>query len=970
MCYNKYNSRRLGEDVMAVQSEQKLENKLINKLVQMGYEYRKDIITYDLLLENLREIVNEHNIDSLKGKELSDKEFERLLVSIENKNIIESANIIRDKVVITRDNGEELYIELYQKIKWCQNKFQVINQLQMTGIKKHRYDVTILINGLPLVHIELKREARDIKKAFEQINNYKRDSMGGLWNLTQLFVITNGSVTKYFANGNDLNYNFTFYWTDEENRRIQNLQEFAESFLEKCHLSEMIARYMVIQEKQIKVLRPYQVYAVRAIIKRATETKNNGYIWHTTGSGKTLTSFKVAQILKTDENVQAKKIIFLVDRRDLDSQTASEFKEFGGEDFLEEIPHSRALRKKLLSNLTTDKMIISTIQKMDRLLSKKNAADVIEKYESEKVIFIIDECHRSQYGKMHANVKRVFKNAQYFGFTGTPLLKEEQTSGERLTGDTFEKCLHRYLIKDAIADKNVLGFNVDYYSKKDIDESNDEKMNIRKYANVGRLETIAETIVDKHNHITANGKYCALFTVQNIDTLIMYYEIFKNINKDDLKVSAIYSLNKASDQDGEKLDRHIMAFKGILSDYNEMFDKNYSIDRYDGFFGDVNERVKNGTIDLVIVVDMLLTGFDSQKLNTLYVDKNLRYHNLVQAYSRTNRIENNRKMHGNIICFRDLKEETDDAIKLFSDEDSTENIIIRTYREQLEEIKPTVDILNTYGTINDIVAIQSEEEKLKFVEAVKAIVKKINVLETFTEFDYGDINLYVNELLENQEFLSDHSDKNLEELLKVAIEYKLDQVKSVYTDLAYDIEKRKREKSEEDETELDDFEFELELVRTDKIDVDYILMLLNDKLNSKVEEGQSTLIIRHQELDNIKKELDKSMIHNKDVFNDFIENRCNELIESENEIDYKEEYNKFKDEKLEAELVKYAYENEVKKEELEYLITALRFSGRVDLELVKKMTKDKNLKFKEKKEFRNKTSDFIIDLYDKYGENN
>lgn len=953
---------------MAVQTEQQLEMKLIEKLVGMGYEYRSDITSYDALLTNLRAIVNEHNKTSLNGEELSDKEFNRLLVSIENKSILESARILRDKITITRDNGETLYIELYQKAKWCQNKFQVVNQVQMSGNKNQRYDVTILINGLPLVHIELKRESREIKRAFEQIKNYKRDSMGGLWNFTQLFIISNGTVTKYFANGNDLNYNFTFYWTDEKNKRVTRLEPFTVDFLEKCHLSEMIARYMVIQEKEIKVLRPYQVYAVRALIKRATETKNNGYIWHTTGSGKTLTSFKAAQILKSDENVQAKKIIFLVDRKDLDSQTASEFKEFGGDDFLEEVPHSSALRKKLMSNLSTDKMIVTTIQKMDRLLGKKHAEAVINKYETDKVIFIIDECHRSQYGKMHAKVKRIFKNAQYFGFTGTPLIKPEQTAGERLTNDMFEKCLHSYMIKDAIDDKNVLGFNVDYYSKKEIDQSEDEKMNVKKYASESRLTAIAQTIIDKHDSITAHRKYCALLTVQNIDTLIKYYNIFKSLDTKEMKISAIYSLNKSSDQDGEKLEAHESAFKDILSDYNEMFDKNYSIDKFEGFFGDVNDRIKKGTIDLVIVVDMLLTGFDSKKLNTLYVDKNLRYHNLVQAYSRTNRVENDRKMHGNIICFRDLKDETDTAIKLFSDSDSTENIIIKTYREQLDEIRKFISTLNDYGTVDDMIAIQSEDEKLNFVTTVKDVVKKINVLETFTEFEFNDLNLYVSELLEDENFLSDHPDKSAEELTNIAIEHKIAQIKSVYTEIAHEIDKLKKERDTEDETGLDEFEFELELIRTDRIDVDYILMLLSDKLNSKLEEGQSAFIVRHQELESIKKELEKSMIDNKDVLNDFIDNRCNELIESEQEIDIKAEYNKFKDERLDEELNKYADENGVSIEHLEALINDLRFSGRVESEPMKAMITEKNLVFKEKKPFKLKTTDFIIDLYDKYVE--
>ncbi len=922
---------------MASQPEAVLERQLIEKLSNRDYEYVPHIKDYESLMQNFRKIVNEHNAESLSLVPLTDTEFNRLLAQIEDRSIIDSAKLLRNKIPLERDDGEKVHIELLQKEKWCQNKYQIISQLKMEGQRKQRYDVTILINGLPLIHIELKKRGREVVRAFEQIENYKKMSMHGLFGFTQIFVISSGIVTKYFANNQKLNYNFSFYWTDDKNNKISSLMDFADTFLEKCHISEMIVRYMVVQEKakELKVLRPYQVYAVKSIIKRAKETANNGYIWHTTGSGKTLTSFKVAQILKFDPEINAKKVIFLVDRKDLDSQTLDEFKVFGGDDFLDQTNSTQKLTEQLESTTTDNKMIITTIQKMDKFLNSQKYKKIIDKIQNDKVIFIIDECHRSQYGKMHANVKRNFLNAQYFGFTGTPLKKEEQTTDQKLTEQNFDKCLHSYLIKDAIADKNVLGFNVDYYSIKSITETGDEEKDTKKYAASNRIEQIANTILEKHKRLTHNKNYCAILTVQDINTLIKYYNKIEELNKDEsFKFSAIYSLNKASDQKPERVAHHEKNFKKIIDNYNEMYQKEYSLDSTDLFFKDINSKLKTGLIDLVIVVDMLLTGFDSKKLNTLYVDKNLKYHNLLQAYSRTNRVEEKLKEHGNIICFRPLKDNTDEAIKLYSNSDQTDDVIIKQYGDQKKELVDLVSKVNNFGTTDEIQAIQSETKKLEFVDSMKSLVKKVNTLQTFTEFEFNDVKLNIDEVMELDEFNEEYKDLSIKEKVEKAIEWKYDELKSVYAEIAYSVQKAKVNLDEDDETELDQFEFELELIRTDSINVDYIMALLNEAINE--EDVRINNDKRLKKLEEIRKYTERLDGENKEVVSSFIDKHCKPLIEkaSLEEIDVFEEFEKFKNNEIANALNSISQQNNIEIKFLQQLIDEYNFAGKFDEKII------------------------------------
>ena len=439
------------------ESEAMLEEKLIKHLELLGYT-RINLKNLDDVKENFRKQVNKHNIDELKGKELSDREFDRLYTMITGKGVYASSKILREKQCLERDNGEKIYIELFNTRQWCKNIYQVSNQItSITGERETRYDVTLFINGLPLIQIELKARGKTLKEAVIQIERYRRTSYKELYKFIQIYVISNGVNTKYFANTDgEINYGYTFFWTDEENNRISNLSEFSMYFLEKCFVSKMIARYMVINEtdKQLMVMRPYQVYAVEALVKQALETNNNGYIWHTTGSGKTLTSFKASQILANEPDI--KQVFFLVDRKDLDTQTFDEFNKFepGSVDFTNST-------YKLVKNIqdSTKPLIITTIQKMANAINSPRYSELMEKYRDEKVVFIIDECHRSQFGDMHKAIKMHFNRAQYFGFTGTPRFPENKSQDGRTTADIFEKCLHKYLLKDAINDGNVLGFS-------------------------------------------------------------------------------------------------------------------------------------------------------------------------------------------------------------------------------------------------------------------------------------------------------------------------------------------------------------------------------------------------------------------------------------------------------------------------------------------------------------------------------
>ncbi len=875
------------------ESEARLENRMIDQLVKQGYE-QVQIDDANSLQKNFREQVNKHNKIELKDKDLSDKEFERLMVKISGKGVFQSAKELRQKQDIQRDDGTIIYIELFNTKDWCKNTFQVTHQTTVEGKYTNRYDVTILINGLPLVQVELKRRGMDMKEAFNQIKKYKRHSYFGLYKFIQLFVISNGVDTKYFANGDqELNYGFTFYWTDVNNERITNLEQFCLFFLDRCHIGKMIARYMIINEteKMLMVMRPYQVYAVENIVSRALDTNNNGYVWHTTGSGKTITSFKTSQILSLEPSIN--QVFFLVDRKDLDKQTLDEFNKFdpGCVDMTNQT-------EKLIQQIkdSTRPLIITTIQKMANACSNPKYSNVMEKYKDLKTVFIIDECHRSQFGDMHKQISRTFSKAQYFGFTGTPRFKENPSQDGRSTADIFEKCLHTYLIKDAIKDENVLGFSVDYMKFVEWNGKTEEDIMVEDidtdevFMADERIGIIAQDIINHHNLKTRDRKYNALFTVSSIPLLIKYYETFKSINHD-LKIGAIFTyganedLDKNPEHSRESLDK-------IIKDYNKIYKTNFSSHTFDSYFRDICKKIKNTEIDIVIVVNMLLTGFDAKRLNTLYVDKSLKYHDLIQAFSRTNRVETDTKPFGNIVCYRTTKARVDEAVKLFSQTDSIDTVIMKPYEDYLSKFNGAVKrLLEITPVVESVDSLESEEDIKEFIIAFRGVAKLLVSLKTFNQFDLDNTDSII-----NTQMFEDYKSKYYE----------------LYRKLSNDKEKS---------SILNDVTFSLELIQTDKINVSYILNLIRNVDLTDEEQKQKDIADIESKLVNI---TDDELFLKADLIKSFLKSILPALKE-EDSID--EALDKHMNKERQKEIEKFATDNNINLETLETIINEYEYSG-------------------------------------------
>ena len=885
------------------ESEAKLEDRMIDQLRRQGYNY-VEINDVDELEANFRKQINLHNRVELKGKDLSDKEFEKLMIKISGKSIFQSAKELRQKQDIVRDDGTVAYIELFNTKEWCKNLFQVTHQTTVEGKYTNRYDVTILINGLPLVQIELKRRGIDMKEAFDQIKRYKNHSYNGLYRFIQLFVISNGVDTKYFANGDhELNYGFTFYWTDINNDRITNLEQFCTFFLDRCHVAKMIARYMIINEteKMLMVMRPYQVYAVENIVDRAINTNNNGYVWHTTGSGKTITSFKTSQILSLEPSIN--QVFFLVDRKDLDKQTLDEFNKFdpGCVDMTNET-------FKLVQQIkdSSKPLIITTIQKMANACSNPRYAGVMEKYKDKKTVFIIDECHRSQFGDMHKQIETTFTNAQYFGFTGTPRFEENKSQDGRSTADIFDKCLHTYLIKDAIKDGNVLGFSVDYIKTLSFNaDENDNEMvegidTDEVFMADDRIAMIAQHIIDHHNTKTRDRKYNAIFAVSSIPMLIKYYETFKQI-KHDLKIGAIFTYGANEDLDHK--DEHSRdTLDRYMEDYNKMFNTNFSTHNFDGYFRDICKRIKNTDIDIVIVVNMLLTGFDAKRLNTLYVDKNLKHHDLIQAFSRTNRVETDTKPHGNIVCYRTSKQTVDEAVKLFSQTDKVDTVIMAPYEVYLEKYIKAVDNLLLLApnieSIQDLEQEGNEENLKKFILAFREVAKILVSLKTFNEFDMN------NELIPmDSQMFEDYKSKYYE----------------IY---------RKLVTAKEKSSILSDISFSLELIQTDKINVSYILNLIRNVDLTNEEQKQKDIKDIESKLTNV---TDDELFLKLDLIKRFLANVL-PVLKPEDSID--DALNNHMNKERQQEIENFAKDNEINLEVLQAVIDEFEYSGIFPNELI------------------------------------
>ena len=811
---------------MSKQPEQILEDNLVAQLQKLGYAY-VNIHDEKDLLANLKIQLEKHNKISFTSKE-----FERVLNILSKGSVFEKAKTLREKQHILSDTGKNIYFEFIEQENWCQNQFQVTNQISNEGTYKNRYDVTLLINGLPLVHIELKRRGIELKEAFNQINRYQRHSFAastGLFQFVQIFIISNGVNTKYYANNKHQSFKQTFFWSQTDNKTITQLEQFAFTFLDTCHISKMICKYIVLSEayKILMVLRPYQFFAVEALIERVKNTTKNGYIWHTTGSGKTLTSFKASQIIMNLP--QVKKVVFVVDRKDLDYQTTKEFNSFS-KGSIDGTDNTNALVKQF-SNDT--KLIVTTIQKLNTAISKQRYLGRMERLKEERIVFIFDECHRSQFGDTHMRIKSFFNNIQLFGFTGTPIFADNSVKnerGKRTTKELFGDCLHKYVITDAIKDENVLKFSVEYVgryrekeeSKTNIDIEVEDIDTKELMESPVRLGKIADYIIAHHNRKTYNKEFTGMFCVSSIDTLIKYYELFqtkKEAGQHNLRIATIFSYtSNEDDRDAngfipeelsvaeeprvlmglhahsrEKLDEFILH-------YNKMYETNFSTrdsESFYNYYNDISKKVKERKIDILLVVNMYLTGFDSPTLNTLYVDKNLKYHGLIQAYSRTNRILNEMKSQGNIVVFRNLKQATDDAIALFSNKDAKDIIIMEPYEDYVRKFGIAFsDLLKITPTINSVNDLPSETEELEFIKAFRELMRIKNVLTSFADFSFDHLAM-------NEQLFEDF--------------------KSKYLDL-YDKVKSNHQK--EKVSILEDVDFELELIHRDEINVAYILKLL------------------------------------------------------------------------------------------------------------------------------------------------
>lgn len=814
---------------MNTQSEAQLEAALIQRLNDLGWA--SVAIPDNAALEaNLRAQLEAHN-----GLQFSDGEFRTILNHLGKGSTFEKAKTLRDRMALQRDDGTTAYVQFFNGREWCRNRYQVTHQITQEGHYKTRYDVTLLVNGLPLIQIELKRRGIELKEAFNQINRYHRHSFGAgnaLFQYVQLFVISNGVNTKYYANNRHQDFKQTFFWADEDNTPITRLEAFADAFLEKCFVSKMIAKYVVLHESDqvLMVLRPYQYYAVERILDRVMKGRKNGYIWHTTGSGKTLTSFKASQVIV--ENPKVAKVVFVVDRADLDYQTTKEFNYFSPGS-VDGTDNTTALVDQMADPDT--KLVVTTIQKLNTAITRERHAAAMEALKDERIVFVFDECHRSQFGDTHKNIVAFFSKAQMFGFTGTPILKENAI-GKRTTANLFEECLHRYVITDAIRDENVLRFSVEYWGKlrrKDGTFIGDEEvsgLDLKEFFESDkRIDGVVDWIIENHDRKTHNRDFSAIMCVGSVDALTKTYEAFqrkKSEGQHDLKVATIFTFAaNEEDEDANGLigepdvtggpvsaatqhSRDKLA--GYVADYNAMFGTNNSVKDGKAFYvyykalakrmkwRDRKDFIEGQGIDILLVVNMFLTGFDAKTCNTLYVDKNLRYHGLIQAFSRTNRILGQKKSQGNIVCFRNLKAKVDEAIALFSNKDADETILIAPYQEYVDRFNEAVmELLKIAPTPSAVDKLVSEDDILAFVRAFRELIRIRNILTSFTEFSDDALSL------DAQRF---------------------EDFKSKYLDI------HDRMKSDRDDDQkasiLNEVDFELELIRRDNINVAYILALL------------------------------------------------------------------------------------------------------------------------------------------------
>ena len=828
---------------MTTRPEALLEAELVAQLRGMGYGIVA--IQDDAgLLANLQA-----QLETFNGTSFTQRDMTRLLNHLQKGTLYDRSKILRDRYALEREDGTVTYVRFFDGGDPVVNRWQVTQQVTNIGSYTNRYDVTILCNGLPVVQVELKRSGLELKEAFNQIIRYKRQSFwanGGLFQYIQLFAISNGVNTKYYVNNpiEALSFAQTFFWTDEHSRRKSELKEFAADFLSIPRLGRMLGHYVVMndRDRRLMVLRPYQVYAVERLVEKVRRydpapkerTDNYGYIWHTTGSGKTLTSFKASQVIMGLPEVA--KVVFVVDRKDLDYKTMEDFNDYK-EGSVDATENTRGLVEQLGDPNT--KLIVTTIQKLHIAISKVRHEKKVEALKDARMVFIFDECHRSQFGKTHGDITSYFTNAQLFGFTGTPIFAENASKnelGKRTTKQLFGECLHKYVITDAIRDENVLRFSVEYvgkYKAKDGVELDVEVEDIDRAEvldDEARLGKIVDHILSIHDRKTHDRSFSALFAISSIPTLLKYYDLFRQRREaggHDLRIAAIYSYG-TNEEDEEAVGALPVddtlaseppttygsghsreALDRIITDYNAQFGTAFSTRDQKGmesYFKDITKKLRErekanakdrDRIDLVLVVNMMLTGFDAKKVNTLYVDKRLRYHGLIQAYSRTNRILNEKKSQGNIVAYRNLKEATDDALALFSNKEAKEVIFLPPYEKLVAQLtKVCKQVLEVAPTVRSVDDLQDEEQQLLFVKAFRELIRLLNVLKTYAEFDWRDLPI-------------------------------TDQVFAGYTSKYLDLRDRvQRQRAKEKQSILEDIDFEVVLVHRDEVNVAYILKLL------------------------------------------------------------------------------------------------------------------------------------------------
>lgn len=840
-------------------TENQIEQDLISKLEDLKYTYRPDIRDRAALEQNFRQ-----HFEALNRVRLTDSEFARLLESIVTPDVFAAAKHLRERNSFERDDGTPLYYTLVNIKDWCKNNFEVVNQLRIsTDYSHHRYDVILLINGVPVVQIELKTLAISPRRAMQQIVDYKNDPGNGytktLLCFLQLFIVSNRTDTWYFANNNSRHFSFNaderflplYQFAAEDNSKITHLDSFADAFLVKCTLGQMISRYMVLvaSEQKLLMMRPYQIYAVKAIVECIHQRCGNGYIWHTTGSGKTLTSFKASTLLKDNPDID--KCLFVVDRKDLDRQTREEFNKFQ-EGCVEENTNTETLVRRLLSDDYADKVIVTTIQKLGLALdgsNKKNYKERLEQLRNQRMVFIFDECHRSQFGENHKAIKEFFPNAQLFGFTGTPIFEDnasyQQIEGQqasfKTTADIFQQQLHAYTITHAIEDRNVLRFHVDYY-KPDGKKSPKPGEPLAKRA-------IVEAILAKHDAATNGRKFNAVLATASINDAIEYHALFKTVQAEKLaessgfqalNIACVFSPPAEGNKDVQQIqedlpqekadneeapDEKKAALKAIIGDYNAQYGSNHSIGEFDLYYQDVQKRIKDQQwpnadlphaqkIDITIVVDMLLTGFDSKFLNTLYVDKNLKYHGLIQAFSRTNRVLNDTKPYGNILDFRQQQDAVDTAIGLFSGQASKpakEIWLVDKAPVVIEKLQTAVKKLD------DFMQSQGLENKPEAVPNLKGDAARAQFINLFKEVQR------LNTQLEQYTDLTADNKTSIEQILP---KDQLQGFKGVYIDTAQRLKEKQDTGGDETDAAVQQLDFEFVLFASSIIDYDYIMGLI------------------------------------------------------------------------------------------------------------------------------------------------